>query len=205
MKPEKSNNTEQHIIEVARQMFIERGFSETSMSDIAARAGINRPALHYYFRTKELMFEAVFGDIIYSFIPIIHQIALQDKPISERISEITDIYFDIMLQNPSLPLFVIREIQRDANHLLNTVNKLGIGQYISKIKEVLQEGMKRGRIKQTPIEFVPYTFYGLLFAPFILKPITDIVITASPLNQEALIKEWKAQVAKQMCMLLCVD
>ena len=64
-----NEDLEKKIIEAAKELFIENGFAETSMSDIAAKVGINRPALHYYFRTKDKMFQAVFGNIILSFIP----------------------------------------------------------------------------------------------------------------------------------------
>ena len=69
-----NEDLEKKIIEAAKELFIENGFAETSMSDIAAKVGINRPALHYYFRTKDKMFQAVFGNIILSFIPKIHDI-----------------------------------------------------------------------------------------------------------------------------------
>ena len=69
-----NEDLEKKIIEAAKELFIENGFAETSMSDIAAKVGINRPALHYYFRTKDKMFQAVFGNIILSFIPKIHEI-----------------------------------------------------------------------------------------------------------------------------------
>ncbi len=52
-----NNELEYQIIETAKQLFIEKGFVETSMSDIAAKVGINRPTLHYYFRTKDRMFQ----------------------------------------------------------------------------------------------------------------------------------------------------
>ena len=58
------SDLEQQIIKTAQQLFIEKGFVETSMSDIAATVGINRPTLHYYFRTKDKMFKAVFGSIV---------------------------------------------------------------------------------------------------------------------------------------------
>ena len=51
-----NNHLEQRIIETAQQLFIEKGFTETSMSDIAHTVGINRTTLHYYFRTKDKMF-----------------------------------------------------------------------------------------------------------------------------------------------------
>ena len=80
-----TNDTEERIIREARRLFIERGFENTSMSNIAQAAGINRPALHYYFRTKEKMFSAVFSDIIASVVPKIEYILTKDRPIGERI------------------------------------------------------------------------------------------------------------------------
>lgn len=46
------SDLEQQIIKTAQQLFIEKGFVETSMSDIAATVGINRPTLHYYLEPK---------------------------------------------------------------------------------------------------------------------------------------------------------
>lgn len=205
MKPE-INNTEQHIIEVARQVFIEKGYAEASMSDIASRAGINRPGLHYYFRTKERLFEAVFADIVYSFIPTIHQIVMKNVPISQRISEIADVYFDLMLQNPSIPIFAVREIQRDASHLIKTIGSLEIGKYALKIKMMLLAEMKRGNIRRMPLEHVLYTFYGLMLAPFLSKPVTDVLFDSmDDMPFEHRVQLWKPQVVRQMCMLLAVE
>ena len=86
-----NENLETKIIEVAKQQFIENGFAETSMSDIAAKVGINRPGLHYYFRTKERMFQAVFGEIVLFLLPKIQDIVLQkDKPVTERVGGVID-------------------------------------------------------------------------------------------------------------------
>ena len=114
------NNIENKIIETAQQLFVKNGFTDTNMSDIAAAVGINRPTLHYYFRTKDKMFQAVFGNIILSLAPEIQGIMVQDKPISERIGRVVDAYFKIFTDNPSLPIFIVREIERDMPHLIST-------------------------------------------------------------------------------------
>ena len=72
-----NENLETKIIEVAKQQFIENGFAETSMSDIAAKVGINRPGLHYNFRTKERMIQAVFGEIVLFLLSKLLYIVLQ--------------------------------------------------------------------------------------------------------------------------------
>ena len=85
MKTENSD-LERKILEVAQETFIEKGYVETSMSEIAARVGINRPALHYYFRTKDKMFQAVFGRIILSIAPKVFDILYQSEtPVAKRV------------------------------------------------------------------------------------------------------------------------
>ena len=65
------------------------------MSDIAATVGINLPTiLHYYFRTKDKMFKAVFGSIVMSLMPKIQDIVKQDIPFMERLSMILDEYIE---------------------------------------------------------------------------------------------------------------
>ncbi|MDO4161073.1 MAG: helix-turn-helix domain-containing protein, partial [Prevotellaceae bacterium] len=105
MKENHTDDMESRIIFVAKKMFIEKGFTETSMSDIAAQVGINRPGLHYYFRTKERMFQAVFGQIVLSFLPEIKDIMIQQNvPFDKRIENIIDAYYGkICKENPDLP------------------------------------------------------------------------------------------------------
>ena len=90
-----NNELEYQIIETAKQLFIEKGFVETSMSDIAAKVGINRPTLHYYFRTKDRMFQAVFGSIVMSLLPKVQEIIQQELPFIDRVSLILDKYITL--------------------------------------------------------------------------------------------------------------
>lgn len=196
-----NTSMEQQIIEAAKQVFIEKGYAKAGMSDIAARVGINRSGLHYYFRTKEKMFEAVFADIVLSFIPSIHYIILQDKPISDRISEMVDVYFDVFKKEPCFPVFIAQEIQRDADHMFNTIRNLEIGQYATRIKEALQAEIKNGSIKETSIEFIFYTFYGLVVFPFLSKPLAEIAF-GNTISFEEKLQAWKAHIIRQMEFLL---
>lgn len=93
-----NNELEYQIIETAKQLFIEKGFVETSMSDIAAKVGINRPTLHYYFRTKDRMFQAVFGSIVMSLLPKVQEIIQQELPFIDRVSLILDKYITLFTE-----------------------------------------------------------------------------------------------------------
>ena len=119
-----NNELEYQIIETAKQLFIEKGFVETSMSDIAAKVGINRPTLHYYFRTKDRMFQAVFGSIVMSLLPKVQEIIQQELPFIDRVSLILDKYISLFTENPDIPKFICGEIQRDVNHLLDAAKEM---------------------------------------------------------------------------------
>ena len=57
---ELEKQTEEKIFEAATDVFIEKGMDGARMQEIADRAGINKALLHYYYRSKEKLFDAVF-------------------------------------------------------------------------------------------------------------------------------------------------
>lgn len=193
---------ERHIMDTARQVFIEQGFAEASMSDIALRAGIQRTALHYYFRTKERLFEAVFSELVCSFLPTIHQVLMQARPLPERIGEVVDIYLNLLQHTPMLPVFIVREVQRDASHLCHSIMQLEAGAYVLRVKAALQTEMERGSIRKMPVEFLLYALYGLLFTPFLSRPLTDLAFGTSQDSFPLLLSQWRTEVIRQLTVLL---
>lgn len=194
---------ENKIIEIAKNVFIEKGYAETSMSEIAAKVGINRPGLHYYFRTKDKMFEAVFGDIIMSIIPKVFDILIQkDKKIGKRVEEIIDTYYKLFLENPKLPMFVIREINRDANLLINTAEKLHLPERFFCALHSIEEEMKEGKLKQVPIRFIFYNLYSLLSIPFLSQDLTYSLLLDENESFEDMLNDWKPYIVSQMENLL---
>ena len=193
---------EQRIVAAAKQVFIEKGFAETCMNDIAVRAGINRSGLHYYFRTKERMFEAVYADIVFSFIPTIHDIIMRESPVREKLSEIVDVYFALFGKEPGYPLFLVRELQRNADYVLSTVHKLEVEKYALSAVDRLRSGMVAGEIRTMPVEFIVYSFFGLVTVPFMSKPLVERVGLSGGRNFEESLPEWKECVMRQMMFLL---
>lgn len=196
-----NNILEEKIIAVAKDVFIERGFDGASMSDIAAKVGINRPTLHYYFRTKDKMFEAVFLSIVQSFIPKIQDAFIDDnKSFPEKITVVVDTYIEVAKKNPSIPMFVMREINRNATNFINIVKPMYMDKFLNEIGIKLLSAMEKGEIKQVPLRIVFNIFYGLLSFPFLSK---DLMLIESDKEFNAMIDEWKPYMVDQMIHLLC--
>ena len=188
------SDLEQQIIKTAQQLFIEKGFVETSMSDIAATVGINRPTLHYYFRTKDKMFKAVFGSIVMSLMPKIQDIVKQDIPFMERFTS-----------NPCLPRFICGEIQRDVNHLLATAKELQFGDALSQVKDSILTAMEDGKLKKVPIHIVFLTVYSLLSYPFLAKNLIVSLFLEDEAAFADFLQEWKQNIINQLQNLLCYE
>ena len=197
---------ESRIIEVAKTVFMEKGFIGTSMSDIAVRAGINRPTLHYYFRTKDRMFQAVVGMIIKQILPHLHEVVLnRELSVSERVSIMVDTYFEVFKKNPLLPLFMALEIQRDADYLLDVINNLTEKQLFTSLINSLSQEMAEGKLKNVPLHVIFYSFYGAISFPFISKKLAATLLIEDDGTFESLLETWKPYIVRQMTNLLSPD
>ena len=194
---------EERILACAEKLFLERGFDGTNMSDIALSMGINRPTLHYYFRTKDKMFRAVLARIVLSFVPRVYDIVVNsEKPVAERISQVFDAYMAIFLAEPCLSLFMAREVQRDFDFLLRMLQQEQIDRYVRKIIRALEAEMDAGKLKKVPLRTLFYTFYGLMVFPFLSRRLTESLLLAEGETFEEMLEEWKRQVVAQVCVLL---
>lgn len=204
VKTTENTDMEFRILEVAKDVFMEKGFAETSMGDIAARVGINRPSLHYYFRTKERIFQAAFGMIIQKIVPKVEELVMaKDAPISQRVANLVDAYYEIFKNNPMLPLFVVREVNRDVDHIIDTIYSSPMRMTFMKIVTSLRTEMAEGKLNTVPLSVLFCTFYGAMAFPFLMKNLHERLLEEEGTFDE-LLEQWKPYVVQQMDNLLRV-
>src|SRR5450759_634305 len=117
---ENDKQTEEKIFEAASDVFVEKGLSGARMQNIADRAGINKSLLHYYFRTKDHLFEAVFTKLAKKVFSKFTPIFEPDLSLEEKIRFFFREHISFMQKNPKLPGFILNEI----NHNPQRIQKL---------------------------------------------------------------------------------
>ncbi|MBR5468873.1 MAG: TetR/AcrR family transcriptional regulator [Paludibacteraceae bacterium] len=192
---------ENKIIQAAKETFLKKGYKETNMSDIAAAVGLTRPAMHYYFRTKERLFQAVFGEILLSFLPKIKGLINADIPLEEKIGKIVDEYFVILKETPELPLFLMKEASRDFDAFVKVAIGSNIVELGNNVFSALEEEMAAGRIKRVPLIEIFYTFYGLLTVPFMTLPVATQVFGEENIT-DTINNQWKSHIINYVTLLL---
>lgn len=123
---ENKNTTEERILESARQIFQAKGLQGARMQEIADKAGINKAMLHYYYRSKELLFEAVFEEAANRIFPKIVEFLNTDYPLFEKIERFVDYYLTTLLENKYMPAFVLNELNQNPERLVKLMSDRGI-------------------------------------------------------------------------------
>lgn len=203
MKTNETEDMESKIIAAARELFTENGFVETSMSDIAAKVGINRPVLHYYFRTKERMFKAVFGSIVGSLVPKVQDILRrEDLTVAERTGLVVDTYYKVFTASPSLPMFMMKELHRDFSFVKGFVLTMHFDNYFQNISDYITSQMDKGVLRRIPMRFLFLSFYSMLTAPFTMKNFCEEELLADGESFEQMLDQWKPYVVASITKLL---
>jgi TetR/AcrR family transcriptional regulator len=165
----KELTTEQAILAAAKKIFILKGMEGARMQEIADEAGINKALLHYYFRSKDKLFEAIFAEAILKFIPNIMEMMKSDLPLFAKIEIFTGKYIDAFVENPFVPGFILHELTRDPSKIIAMVKNTGIDPevFINQINKEIELG------NIIPVE--PYhllvNMLSMCIFPFVATPI----------------------------------
>ncbi|UCH14346.1 MAG: TetR/AcrR family transcriptional regulator [Bacteroidales bacterium] len=168
-----SSDTENRIIKAARKVFIKNGLSGTRMQNIANEAKINKALLHYYFRSKEKLFDAVFKYAFFKFVPKIEEILNSEKSIFEKIELIAEQYIGALMRNQFIPLFVLHEINRNPKRLYELMQQVGITPV--KLVEQIQQEIKKGNIINIRPEQLIINLLSLCVFPIAGRPLLQRV------------------------------
>lgn len=143
---EKDFNTEERILEAAAQEFILKGKSGARMQEIADNAGINKALLHYYYRSKDQLFESVFTLVIKKLLltKILH-ILDEETDVLELIRKFTATYIDVLNNNPNIPFFILEEIHKNPGRLANAFLKAGLP--VEKLFDTIRRAARDGKIR----------------------------------------------------------
>lgn len=170
----KKDNTEEKILEAAKSVFLNKGMDGARMQEIADEAGINKALLHYYFRSKERLFEAIFGEIIKFAFPKITRIIASDMGIVSKIEQFVDAYLEILMKHPFIPGFIMKELSRDPSTFLKMIMKFGFNPQI--IFTQIEEAMDRGEIIRMDPRHLAVNVISMCVFPFAARPIISFVI-----------------------------
>ncbi len=163
-------NMEERILKAAEELFLEQGFTKTTTGQIAKLVGCNQALVHYYYRTKERLFEQVFEEKIRYIAGNILAIDAGEGSFEEKVARMVGAHFDFLLQNPLFVPFIVGELLSNPERFVPVLDKHGhYPQGIfSKLDAELQKEVARGAVRPIATLDLIATVMSLNVAPFLV-------------------------------------
>lgn len=167
-----SDNTKEKIVQAAKQVFIRKGMDGARMQEIADEAGINKALLHYYFHSKGELFNEVFYGILSKLIPGLVRIFQGEEPFLKKVEAIVAAYDSYMSENPFMPQFIFREINRDPEQLSRFMSDQGIN--FEKLENLISQEVSLNHIQPVTFPHLFANLIGMIVMPYIARPMFQL-------------------------------
>lgn len=188
-------STEKLIFQAAKDVFHRKGLAGARMQEIADEAGINKAMLHYYFRTKEKLFEAIFNEECNGFFAKLAELINVDLPLLDKIEFFVENYIDLLMKNSYIPVFIISEMHHNPERIKDM--------FVDKVVSVKQKflgdittAVSLGLIKPTDPRQLIVNIMALCIFPVAARPMLNFMMDMDEKEYTDFIEIRKKEVAK---------
>lgn len=189
--------TEEKIFNAARIVFQKKGFAGARMQEIADEAGINKAMLHYCFKNKQLLFEAVFMNAFSQLAPQINEIFNSSDTLFDKIKKFTHSYISFVILNPYLPQFVIQEMNNNPAFVMSFLKNANRPNPTLLITQIEQE-IAQGIIKPINPKQLLMNIISLTVFPFAAQMMVKGMLQISDAEFNTMMEERKTSIAEQI-------
>lgn len=181
---------EQAILEVAERLFLEKGFALTSTTEIAKEVGCNQALVHYYFRTKENLFNVIFETKFKNFFQGIFEMRnTGNLNFQDKLKNIIESHYDLLIRNPRMPSLILNELSRQPEQINILREKLHAlpEKLFAELNEELQTEIEKGTIRDISLIDLLVSMLSLNIALFIALPVIQKVLKWDETQREFII------------------
>jgi len=152
-----------HILNMAMELFAEKGFEGSSIRDLAARAGVNVAMVNYYFGSKEKLFESLVEQKASYTRGVLDEI-VKNASLSyiEKINAIIDTYVNRLFSHRTFHRVIHQEMMLNQRESLQQAIVDIIFPNTLKIRQILEEGMQNGEFKKIDSTMVIASIIGTI-------------------------------------------
>lgn len=189
------------ILKAAIEVFAERGFHRTRVSDIAQRAGVAYGLIYHYFDSKDAVLSSVFDENWAVFLKVLGEVRdASGKGAGQKLADIASLLIDALRITPALIHVIIQEVSR-SDRFIEAPKIEAFQDAFRVVKEIIAQGQERGEIEAGDDPWVmAYLFFGGLEAVC-----TGFLLKAIPCHTEAEAARLKQTVTRTLLSGMLTD
>lgn len=196
MEQKPAQKREQAILEAAEREFLKKGFDGARTTSIAAAAGVTHAMLHYYFRTKEQLFERILDEKMRMMgQSVLAAFGDARLPLIERLRNGIERHFDFIAANPDLPRFIVNEVfaRPERYEAMQRQIRSLMGVMLIDTQRALDEAADRGEIRRIDVRMLMLDIISLNVFVFIAYPILESLLGDLTADRERFFELRKAE------------
>jgi len=183
----KDKGTEQLIKDTAKKIFFAEGKLHATTQDIADAAGVNRTLVHYYFRSRKLLFEKVTEEAMDELRHIMTDAFTGTQSFKEKLKKLIHVFMDQTIAYPYRELFLITETNRYDTEHANQVHDSHTKPFLAEIKAE----MDKGNIKAMDPRHFLMNLFALMAYPLLSSRLSKNFMKISDHEYTKLMKQRK--------------
>ena len=167
---EEQQRRRKDIFDASVHLFLDNGFNETSMREIAKAAGVGKSTLYDYFKSKDDILISYFENELHEITKRALEISKQNLDVSEKLRNIMQMHMQYLVNNKKLYLKLSVEAQRLSLQSQQQIQTKRYA-YQDMLRELIEEGIRQGEFRSINPLFAARSIFTLLsIAVFTSRP-----------------------------------
>lgn len=186
-------DAETRIFDAALRVFARKGKDGARLQEIADEAGIHRPLLHYYFRTKQQLYEAVaerlFRDFLLSF-----DAPPEEGSFADTLKAFIDHYMDSVREHTHAAMWMVAENMAGSPILGEMLARAFAteGSPQRAMVDAIERAVRSGEIRPVDSRQLMLTVVSACVFPFVTLPTVKMMNPLAAEDFDAYLAERKA-------------
>jgi TetR/AcrR family fatty acid metabolism transcriptional regulator len=164
MARQRTDDKRRRILDAAIQVFAQKGFFASRVSDVAAAAGIADGTVYLYFRNKDDILINLFDEVMAEHLEAARQEIKASKQAATHLRVIADHHLGLLGRNPELAVVFQVEL-RQSTKFMELFTASWLKDYFDLVEAAIAAGQKAGTIRQDlSRKLATHAFFGALDA-----------------------------------------
>ena len=183
---------EELILEAAEREFLIKGYAGARTVAIAEAAGVTHAMLHYYFRSKEKLFEQIMSRKINIMRDLMMEsVGNHGMPLFEKIRLTIENHMQFLAANPDLPRFLVNEVfgQPERMGMIRKMIEFHAPRVVESLQRQIDEYASRRECRRVDARMLILDFVSLNVFSFVAMPLADVLMGDLRIGSERFLSE----------------
>lgn len=183
-----SQDTESLILQAAEREFMSNGFAGARTTSIAEAAGVTHAMFHYYFRTKEKLFDRIIAEKITLLKDaLFNSVEDENVPLEDMIRNIIVHHMEFVASNPDLPRFLVGEIFCNPQRSAGFIEKLRAyaPAVVMRLQEKIDKEAAMGKVRRLDAKMLMLDIASLNVFSYMALPAVNAALDNCMVDADA--------------------